>query len=107
MQYELHQFERLMVWELVPKPDGKNIIFVIWLKKNESDAENIIIGNKSRLVAKGYKQEEGINFKESFALVARLEAVRMFVAFVAHKNITILQMDVKTTFLNVQLKEEV
>ncbi|GJS32889.1 retrovirus-related pol polyprotein from transposon TNT 1-94 [Tanacetum coccineum] len=78
MQDELHQFERLDVWELVPRPDENNIIV-----------------------------EEGINFEESFAHVARLEAVRMFVAFVAHKNITIFQMDVKTAFLKVPLKEEV
>ncbi|GJY54149.1 retrovirus-related pol polyprotein from transposon TNT 1-94 [Tanacetum coccineum] len=63
--------------------------------------------NKTRLVAKGYKQEEGINFEESFAPVARLEAVRMFIAFAAHMNITIFQMDVKTAFLNGPLKEEV
>nr|GEY59496.1 retrovirus-related Pol polyprotein from transposon TNT 1-94 [Tanacetum cinerariifolium] len=69
--------------------------------------ENTIIQNKSRLVAKGYGQEEGIDFEESFAPVARLEAVRIFVAYAAHKNITIYQMDVKTTFLNGPLKEEV
>nr|GEY09449.1 retrovirus-related Pol polyprotein from transposon TNT 1-94 [Tanacetum cinerariifolium] len=85
MQDELHQFERLDIWELVPRPDGKNIIAVKWLWKHKSDAENIVIRNKSRLVAKGYKQEEGINFEESFASVARLEAVRMFVAFATHK----------------------
>ncbi|GJY39816.1 retrovirus-related pol polyprotein from transposon TNT 1-94 [Tanacetum coccineum] len=77
MQDELHQFERLDVWELVPRPDGKNIIAVTWLWKNKSDAENIVIRNKSRLVAKDYKQEEGIDFEESFAPVARLEAVRI------------------------------
>ncbi|GKA79862.1 retrovirus-related pol polyprotein from transposon TNT 1-94 [Tanacetum coccineum] len=107
MQDELHQFKRLDVWALVPRPDGKNIIYVKWLWKNKSNAENIVIRNKSRLVAKGYKQEEGIDFKEPFAHVARLEAVRMFVAFAAHKNITIFQMDVKTAFLNGLLKEEV
>ncbi|GJY62134.1 retrovirus-related pol polyprotein from transposon TNT 1-94, partial [Tanacetum coccineum] len=107
MQDELHQFKRLEVWELVPRPEGKNIIAVKWLWKNKSDAENIVIRNKSRLVTKGYKQEEGIDFKESFALVARLEAIRMFIAYAAHKNITIFQMDVKTAFLNGPLKEEV
>ncbi|GJS11980.1 retrovirus-related pol polyprotein from transposon TNT 1-94 [Tanacetum coccineum] len=75
-------------------------------QKNKSDAKNIIIQNKSRLVTKGYKQEEGIGFEESFAPVARLEAVCMFITFVAHKNITIFQMDVKTAFLNGSLKEE-
>ncbi|GKA13188.1 retrovirus-related pol polyprotein from transposon TNT 1-94 [Tanacetum coccineum] len=107
MQDELHQFERLDAWELVPRPHGKNIIAVKWLWKNKSDAENIVIRNKSCLVAKGYNQEEGIDFEESFAPVARLEAVRMFVAVAAHKNIIIFQMDVKTAFLNGSLKEEV
>ncbi|GJR84229.1 gag-pol polyprotein [Tanacetum coccineum] len=74
------EFERLDVWELVPRPDGKTIIAVKWLWKNKSDAKNIVIRNKSCLVAKGYKQEEGINFDESFAPVARLKSVRMFVA---------------------------
>ncbi|GJS94430.1 retrovirus-related pol polyprotein from transposon TNT 1-94 [Tanacetum coccineum] len=106
MQDDLHQFKRLDVWELVPRPDGKNIIAVKWIWKNKS-AENIVIRNKSHLVAKGYKQEEGIDFEESFALDARLEAVRMFVAFATHKNITIFQIDVKTAFLNGPLKEEV
>ncbi|GJX48941.1 retrovirus-related pol polyprotein from transposon TNT 1-94 [Tanacetum coccineum] len=76
-------------------------------QKNKNDAANIVIRNKSRLVAKGYKQEEGIDFEESFAPVARLEAVRMFIAFATHKNITIFQMDVKTVFLNGSLKEEI
>ncbi|GJU04586.1 retrovirus-related pol polyprotein from transposon TNT 1-94 [Tanacetum coccineum] len=107
MQDELNQFERLQVWELVPRPEGKNIIALKWLWKNKCDAENIVVRNKTRLVAKGYKQEEGIDFEESFAPVARLEAVRMFIAYVAHKNITIFQMDVKTAFLNGPLKEEV
>ncbi|GKD67785.1 retrovirus-related pol polyprotein from transposon TNT 1-94 [Tanacetum coccineum] len=74
--------------------------------QNKSDAKNIVLQNKSRLVAKGYKQEEGIDFEESFAPVARLEAVRMFVAYTTHKNFTIFQMDVKITFLNGPLKEE-
>ncbi|GJQ94116.1 retrovirus-related pol polyprotein from transposon TNT 1-94 [Tanacetum coccineum] len=107
MQDELNQFERLQVWELVPRPEGKNVIALKWLWKNKCDAENIMVQNKSRLVAKGYKQEEGIDFEESFAPVARLEAVRMFIAFAAHMNITIFQMDVKTAFLNGHLKEEV
>ncbi|GJW09546.1 retrovirus-related pol polyprotein from transposon TNT 1-94 [Tanacetum coccineum] len=77
MQDELHQFERLDVWELVSRPHGKNTIAVKWLWKNKSDADNIVIRNKSCLVTKGYKQEEGINFEESFAHVTRLEAVRM------------------------------
>ncbi|GJV60372.1 retrovirus-related pol polyprotein from transposon TNT 1-94 [Tanacetum coccineum] len=74
---------------------------------HKCDAENIAVRNKSRLVAKGYKQEEGIDFEESFSPVARLEAVRMFIAYVAHKGIIIFQMDVKTAFLNGPLKKEV
>ncbi|GKE42303.1 retrovirus-related pol polyprotein from transposon TNT 1-94, partial [Tanacetum coccineum] len=107
MQDELNQFERFQVWELVPRPEGKNIIALKWLWKSKCDAENIVVRNKSRLVAKGYKQEEGIDFEESFAPVARLKAVRMFIAYAAHKGIIIFQMDVKTAFLNGPLKEEV
>ncbi|GJX66771.1 retrovirus-related pol polyprotein from transposon TNT 1-94, partial [Tanacetum coccineum] len=83
MQEDLHHFDRLQ------------------------DEDQTVIRNKARLVAKGYAQEEGIDFEESFALVARLEAVRIFVAYVAHKSFPIYQMDVKTAFLNGPLKEEV
>ncbi|GJW54996.1 retrovirus-related pol polyprotein from transposon TNT 1-94 [Tanacetum coccineum] len=107
MQEELHQFNRLMVWELVDKPFGKTVINLKWLWKNKKDEENIIIRNKARLVAKGYQQEEGIDFEESFTPVARLEAVRIFVAYIAHKSVPIYQMDVKTASLNGPLKEEV
>ncbi|GJS70605.1 retrovirus-related pol polyprotein from transposon TNT 1-94 [Tanacetum coccineum] len=72
--------------KLVSTPKGKNIIAIKWLWKNKCDAENIVVRNETRLMAKGYRHEEGIDFEESFAPVARLEAVRMFVAFAAHKN---------------------
>ncbi|GJU41023.1 retrovirus-related pol polyprotein from transposon TNT 1-94 [Tanacetum coccineum] len=78
-----------------------------WLWKNKRDEENTIICKKAHLVAKGYHWEEGIDFEESFEPVARLEAVRIFVAYVAHKSFHVYQMDVKTTFLNGPLKEEV
>ncbi|GKB17640.1 retrovirus-related pol polyprotein from transposon TNT 1-94 [Tanacetum coccineum] len=107
MQDELHQFQRLNVWELVPKPACRNIIGVKWLWKKKTNAENTVIRNKSCLVAKGYRQEEGINFEESFASVARLEAVWMFVAYATHKHFTIFQMDVKIAFLHRPFKEEV
>ncbi|GJZ95691.1 retrovirus-related pol polyprotein from transposon TNT 1-94 [Tanacetum coccineum] len=74
MQDELHQFDRLKVWELVDKPFGKMIIKLKWLWKNKKDEDQTVIRNKARLVAKGYAQEEGIDFEESFAPVARLEA---------------------------------
>ncbi|GJU21095.1 retrovirus-related pol polyprotein from transposon TNT 1-94 [Tanacetum coccineum] len=104
MQGELNQFKRLDVWELVPLPEGSHAIKVKWLWENKTDAENTVIWNKSHL---GYSQQEGIDFEESFAPIARLEAVRMFVAYTAHKNFTIYQMDVKTAFLNGPLKDEV
>ncbi|GKB86610.1 retrovirus-related pol polyprotein from transposon TNT 1-94 [Tanacetum coccineum] len=98
MQDELHQFDRLKVWELVDKPFGKMIIKLKWLWKNKKDEDQTVIRNKARLVAKGYAQEEGVDFEESFAPVARLEAVRIFVAHAAHKSFPIYQMDVKTAF---------
>nr|GEX04018.1 hypothetical protein [Tanacetum cinerariifolium] len=104
---ELHQFDRLDVWELVDRPLCKNVVNMKWLWKNKRDEENIVIRNKSRLVAKGYAQREGVNFEESFAPVARLEAVWLFIAYAAHKSFTVYQMDVKTTFLYGPLKEEV
>ncbi|GJZ67219.1 retrovirus-related pol polyprotein from transposon TNT 1-94, partial [Tanacetum coccineum] len=107
MQNKLNQFKRLDVWELVECPIGRNIIVVKWIWKNKNDAENMVIRNKSRLVAKGYGQEEGIDFEESFAPVARLEAIRIFVEYAAHQHFPIYQMDVKTAFLNGPLKEEV
>ncbi|GKG26473.1 retrovirus-related pol polyprotein from transposon TNT 1-94 [Tanacetum coccineum] len=80
MQDELHQFQRIDIWELVPWPTDRNVITVKWIWKNKSNAKYIVIRNKSRLVAKGYKHEEGIKFEDSFAPVTRLEAVRMLVA---------------------------
>nr|GEX65330.1 hypothetical protein [Tanacetum cinerariifolium] len=104
---ELHQFDRLDVWELVDRPLCTNVINLKWLWKNKHDKENTVIRNKSRLMAKGYAQKEGVDFEESFAPVARLEAVRLFIAYAAHKSFTIYQMDVKTAFLYGPLKEEV
>nr|GEX85627.1 retrovirus-related Pol polyprotein from transposon TNT 1-94 [Tanacetum cinerariifolium] len=107
MHEELHQFDRLEVWELVDRPLCTNVINLKWLWKNKHDEENTVIRNKSRLVAKGYAQKEGVDFEESFASIARLEAVRLFIAYAVHKSFTIYQMDVKTTFLYGHLKEEV
>nr|GEX42726.1 retrovirus-related Pol polyprotein from transposon TNT 1-94 [Tanacetum cinerariifolium] len=92
MQEELHQFIRLDVWELVPSPH---------------DEENTVIRNKTRLVVRGYRHEEGIDFEESFAPVARMEAIRIFLAYATHKGFTVYQMDVKTAFLHDSLKEDV
>nr|GFB64865.1 Gag-Pol polyprotein [Tanacetum cinerariifolium] len=100
-------FERLKVWELVDRPQCKNVINMKWLWKKKRDEENTIIRNKSRLVAKGYAQKQGVDFEESSAPIARLEAVWLFIAYAAHKYFTVYQMDVKTAFLYGPLKEEV
>ncbi|GJU45082.1 retrovirus-related pol polyprotein from transposon TNT 1-94 [Tanacetum coccineum] len=100
MQEELNEFERLEVWELVPRPDKVMVITLKWIYKVKLDELGGILKNKDRLVARGYRQEEGIDFEESFAPVARLKAIRIFLAFVAHMNMVVYQMDVKTAFLN-------
>ncbi|GKE01476.1 retrovirus-related pol polyprotein from transposon TNT 1-94, partial [Tanacetum coccineum] len=107
MQEEIHEFERLEVWELVPCPDKVFLIKLKWIYKVKTNEFGGVLKNKARLVAQGFRQEEGIDFEESFAPVARIEAIRIFVANAAHKNMTIYQMDVKTAFLNGELKEVV
>nr|GEW98957.1 retrovirus-related Pol polyprotein from transposon TNT 1-94 [Tanacetum cinerariifolium] len=107
MQDEIHQFDRLQVWELVPQSDCVMIISLKWIYKVKLDEYGDVLKNKARLAAKGYRQEEGIDFEESFAPVACIEAIRIFIANAANKNMTIYQMVVKTTFLNGELKEEV
>nr|GEW12560.1 hypothetical protein [Tanacetum cinerariifolium] len=107
MQEELFQFKRLDVWVLVPAPDNISPLILKWLFKNKHDEEKTVIRNKSRLVVRGYRQEEGIDFKESFALVGRMEAIRIFLAYAAHKSFNVFQMDVKTAFLHGSLKEDV
>ncbi|GKC61338.1 retrovirus-related pol polyprotein from transposon TNT 1-94 [Tanacetum coccineum] len=80
---------------------------LLQFKRLDLDEENTVIQNKTRLVVRGYRQEEGIDFKESFALVARMEAIRIFLAYVTHKSFTVFQMDMKTAFLHGTLKEDV
>nr|GEV88092.1 retrovirus-related Pol polyprotein from transposon TNT 1-94 [Tanacetum cinerariifolium] len=107
MQEELFQFKRLDVWELVPLPNNIKSLTLKWLLKNKVDEENTVIRNKTRLVVTGFRQEKGIYFKESFTLVARLEAIRIFLAYTAHKSFIVFQMDVKTAFMHGTLKEDV
>ncbi|GJU97000.1 retrovirus-related pol polyprotein from transposon TNT 1-94 [Tanacetum coccineum] len=107
MQDDIHEFDRLQVWELVPQPDCIMIIALKWIYKVKLDKYDDVLNNKARLVAKGYRQENGIDFEELFAPVARIEAIRIFIANAASKNMTIYQMDVKTAFLNGELKKEV
>nr|GFD10024.1 retrovirus-related Pol polyprotein from transposon TNT 1-94 [Tanacetum cinerariifolium] len=107
MQEELDQFARLKVWRLVPRPKGKYVIKTKWIFKNKKFESSLVIQNKARLVAVGYSQQEGIDYDETFAPVARIEAIRLFLPYAAHKDFTVFQMDVKTAFLNGILKEEV
>ncbi|GJT37828.1 retrovirus-related pol polyprotein from transposon TNT 1-94 [Tanacetum coccineum] len=107
MKDELDQFARLKVWRLVPRPEGKTIIKTKWIFKNKKDESSLVIRNKARLVALGYYQQEGIDYDETFAPVARIEDIRLFLAYAAHKDFTVFQMDVKTAFLNGILKKEV
>nr|GFA74309.1 retrovirus-related Pol polyprotein from transposon TNT 1-94 [Tanacetum cinerariifolium] len=89
MQEELDQFARLKVWRLVPRPKGKTIIKTKWIFKNKKDESSLVIRNKARLVAVGYSQQEGINYHEMFAPVAQIEAIRLFLAYAAHKDFTV------------------
>ncbi|GJW00646.1 retrovirus-related pol polyprotein from transposon TNT 1-94 [Tanacetum coccineum] len=107
MQNEIHEFDRLEVWVLVPKPKGVMIIALKCIYKEKLYEYGDVLKNKAWLVAKGYRQEEGIDFEELFAPVARIEAIRIFIANAATKNMIIYQMDVKTAFLNGDLQEEV
>nr|GEW62404.1 retrovirus-related Pol polyprotein from transposon TNT 1-94 [Tanacetum cinerariifolium] len=104
---ELNEFECLEVRELIPQPDKVMVITLKWIYEVKLDELGGILKNKARLVACGYRQDEGINFEESFAPVARLDAIRIFLVFVAHKNMVVYQMDVKTAFLNGNMREEV
>nr|GEU58729.1 retrovirus-related Pol polyprotein from transposon TNT 1-94 [Tanacetum cinerariifolium] len=107
MQEELLWFKRIDVWVLVPAPDNILPLTLKWIFKNKNDEANTVIRNTSRLVVRGYRQEEGIDFEESFAPVTRMETIRIFLAYAAHKSFTVFQMDVKTAFLHDTLKEDV
>nr|GEU78587.1 copia protein [Tanacetum cinerariifolium] len=107
IQEELNKFKRLEVWELVPIPDKVMVITLKWIYKVKLDDLGGILKNNAHLVARGYRQEEGIDFEESFAPFARLEAIRIFLAYATHKNMVVYPMDVKTVFLNGNLRKEV
>ncbi|GJS59420.1 retrovirus-related pol polyprotein from transposon TNT 1-94 [Tanacetum coccineum] len=107
MQEEIHEFERLEVWELVSCQDKVLLIKLKWIYKVKTNEFGGVLKNMARLDAQGLRQEEGIDFEESFTPVARIEAIRIFVANAAHKNMTIYQMDIKTAFLNGMIKEDV
>ena len=107
MQEELNQFEYNEVWSLVPRTHEMNIIGTKWVYMNKMDEHGAITKNKARLVAKGYNQKEGIDFGETYALVARLEVVKLLLAFSSIKGFRLFQIDVNSAFLNGYINEEV
>ncbi|GJW46219.1 retrovirus-related pol polyprotein from transposon TNT 1-94 [Tanacetum coccineum] len=104
---KLNHFYRNKVWTLVPLPYRKIAIGSKWVFKNKKDEHGTTTKNKARLVAQGYSQEEGIDYDKTFAPVARIEAIRIFLAFATYMNFKVYQMDIKSAFLNGKLKEEV
>lgn len=107
MNEELDQIEKNNSWEIVPRTTYKNAIGTKWVFKNKMNEQGQIVRNKARLVCKGYAQIEGQDFDETFAPVARIEAIIMFLAYACHKNFKVYQMGVKSYFLNGYLEEEV
>ncbi|GJV14207.1 putative ribonuclease H-like domain-containing protein, partial [Tanacetum coccineum] len=106
MQEELLQFEIQKVWILVDLPYGKKAIGTKWVYRNKKDERGVVVRNKARLVTQGHRQEEGIDYDEVFAPVARLEAIRIFLAFASYMGFIVYQMDVKSAFLYGKIDEE-
>ncbi|GJY64603.1 retrovirus-related pol polyprotein from transposon TNT 1-94 [Tanacetum coccineum] len=107
MQEELNQFKTNDVWSLVPPPKNQTIIGTKWVFKNKLDENGVVSRNKARLVAQGYNQQEGIDFDETYAPVARLESIRILLAYACAHDFKLFQMDVKSAFLNGFINEEV
>ncbi|GKA43460.1 putative reverse transcriptase domain-containing protein [Tanacetum coccineum] len=107
MQDELLQFKLQQVWTLVNLPYSKRAIGTKWIYRNKKDERGIVVRNKARLVTQGYTQEEGLDYDEVFALVARIEAIRLFLAYASFKDFIVYQMDVKSAFLYGKIEEEV
>ncbi|GJV88696.1 ribonuclease H-like domain-containing protein [Tanacetum coccineum] len=107
MQEELLQFKLQKVWVLVDLPYGKKVIGTKWVFRNKRDERSIVVKNKAWLVAQGFRHEEGIDYDDIFAPVARIEAIRLFLAFASYMGFTVYQMDVKSAFLYGTIEEEV
>ena len=107
MREELSQIEKNETWELVPWTINKNVIGAKWVFRNKLDEAGKVARNKSRLVCKGYAQVEGIDYGEIYDPVARVEAIRLILTYACSKWIKVYQMDVKSSFLNGELEEEV
>jgi hypothetical protein len=106
MQEELNNFTRNDVWHLVPRPN-QNVVGTKWVFRNKQDEHGVMTRNKARLVAKAYSQVEGLDFDETYAPVARLESIRILLAYATYHGFQLYQMDVKSAFLNEPIKEEV
>jgi hypothetical protein len=106
MQEELNNFTRNEVWHLVPRPK-QNVVGTKWVFHNKQDEHGVVTRNKARLVAKGYSQVEGLDFGETYAPVARLESIRILLAYATYHGFKLYQMDMKSAFLNGPIKEEV
>jgi hypothetical protein len=107
MKEEINQIEKNKTWELVPRPLNENVIGDKWVFRNKMDEVGKVTRNKARLVCKGHAQVEGIDYGETFSPVARMESIRLFLAYTSSKNFKVYQMDVKSAFLNGDLEEEV
>jgi hypothetical protein len=106
MQEELNNFKRNEVWSLVPRPK-QNVVGTKWVFQNKQDEHGVVTRNKARLVAKGYTQVAGLDFEETLPPVARLESIRILLAYVVHHSFRLFQIDVKSAFLNGPINEEV
>ncbi|KAI4380054.1 hypothetical protein MLD38_006283 [Melastoma candidum] len=107
MQEELNQFERNKVWMLVQRPKDRSIVGTKWVFCNKLDESGVVVRNRATLVAKGYSLSEGIDYDETYAPVARLEAIRLLLAYACYNDFKLFQMDAKSAFLNGEIKEEV
>jgi hypothetical protein len=105
MHEELNNFARNKVWTLVERPRDHNVIGTKWVFRNKQDENGLVVRNKARLVAQGFTKVEGLDFGETFAPVARLEAIRILLAFASCFDIKLFQMDVKSAFLNGEIAE--
>jgi hypothetical protein len=107
MDEELKFFERNKVWVLLPPPSNYHPIGTKWVFKNKEGEDGLVVRNKARLVAQGYCQKEGIDYEDTFAPVAHLEAIRIILAFATSKGFKLFKIDVKSSFLNGYIEEEV
>ncbi|GKB95341.1 retrovirus-related pol polyprotein from transposon TNT 1-94, partial [Tanacetum coccineum] len=107
MLEELNQFVANDIWELVPQPKNMTIIGTKWVFRNKLDEKGIVSRNRARLVAQGFNQQEGIDYDETYAPAARLESIRILLAYDCTLDFKLFQMDVKSAFLNGFINEEV